>query len=64
MTAKIISGTKIREQILAEITDEVKEIKEKHGVVPGLVTILGRRESGIDFLCYPQDQNRPSGRLS
>ena len=40
MTAKLILGTEIREQILEEITAEVKEIKEKHGVVPGLVTIL------------------------
>ncbi|MFH0995721.1 MAG: bifunctional methylenetetrahydrofolate dehydrogenase/methenyltetrahydrofolate cyclohydrolase FolD [Pseudomonadota bacterium] len=40
MTAKLILGTEIREQILEEITAEVKEIKAKHGVVPGLVTIL------------------------
>jgi len=40
MTAKLILGTEIREQILEEITAEVKAIKEKHGVVPGLVTIL------------------------
>ncbi len=40
MTAKLIKGTEIREQILEEITAEVAEIKKKHGVVPGLVTIL------------------------
>jgi methylenetetrahydrofolate dehydrogenase (NADP+)/methenyltetrahydrofolate cyclohydrolase len=40
MTAKLIKGTEIREEILEEITKEVAEIKEKHGVVPGLVTIL------------------------
>jgi methylenetetrahydrofolate dehydrogenase (NADP+) / methenyltetrahydrofolate cyclohydrolase len=40
MTAKLILGTEIREEILEEITAEVKEIKAKHGVVPGLVTIL------------------------
>jgi methylenetetrahydrofolate dehydrogenase (NADP+)/methenyltetrahydrofolate cyclohydrolase len=40
MTAKLILGTEIREQILEEITAEVKAIKAKHGVVPGLVTIL------------------------
>jgi len=40
MSAKLIKGTEIREQILEEITAEVAEIKEKHGVVPGLVTIL------------------------
>jgi methylenetetrahydrofolate dehydrogenase (NADP+)/methenyltetrahydrofolate cyclohydrolase len=40
MSAKIISGTEtakaIREELLAEIT----ELREKHNVVPGLVTIL------------------------
>ena len=40
MTAKLILGTEIREQILEEITAEVKAIKQKHGMVPGLVTIL------------------------
>ncbi len=40
MTAKLIKGTEIREEILEEITREVAEIKEKHGKVPGLVTIL------------------------
>lgn len=40
MTAKLIMGTEIREEILEEITNEVAQLKEKHGVVPGLVTIL------------------------
>ena len=40
MTAKLIKGTEIREEILEEITREVAEIKEKHSKVPGLVTIL------------------------
>ena len=34
MTAKLIKGTEIREEILEEITKDVAEIKEKHGVVP------------------------------
>jgi len=40
MTAKLIKGTDIREEILEEIGKEVEQIKDKHGVVPGLVTIL------------------------
>lgn len=40
MTAKLIKGTDIREEILEEIAAEVKEIKDKKDVVPGLVTIL------------------------
>ncbi|MHC4270005.1 MAG: bifunctional methylenetetrahydrofolate dehydrogenase/methenyltetrahydrofolate cyclohydrolase FolD [Planctomycetota bacterium] len=51
MTAKLIKGTEIREQILEEITAEVAEIKEKHGVVPGLVTILiGESPASISYV--------------
>ena len=51
MTAKIISGTEIREKILEEIAAEVKEIKEKHGIVPGLVTILvGQNPASVSYV--------------
>ncbi|WP_041278621.1 bifunctional methylenetetrahydrofolate dehydrogenase/methenyltetrahydrofolate cyclohydrolase FolD [Desulfotalea psychrophila] len=40
MSAKIISGTEIRKEILGEIKDAVTEMKDKYGTVPGLVTIL------------------------
>jgi methylenetetrahydrofolate dehydrogenase (NADP+)/methenyltetrahydrofolate cyclohydrolase len=51
MTAKIISGTEIRKKILEEIAAEVKEIKEKHGIVPGLVTILvGENPASISYV--------------
>jgi methylenetetrahydrofolate dehydrogenase (NADP+) / methenyltetrahydrofolate cyclohydrolase len=51
MTAKLIMGTEIREVILEEIKNEVKEIKEKHGVVPGLVTILvGENPASISYV--------------
>ena len=40
MTAELISGTEISKTILEEITQEVAEMKEKTGKVPGLVTIL------------------------
>ncbi|MDR9500657.1 MAG: tetrahydrofolate dehydrogenase/cyclohydrolase catalytic domain-containing protein [Desulfurivibrionaceae bacterium] len=40
MSAKILSGTEIAKEIRAELQVEVAELKEKHGVVPGLVTIL------------------------
>ncbi len=51
MSAKLIKGTEIREQILEEITSEVAEIKEKHGVVPGLVTILiGESPASISYV--------------
>jgi methylenetetrahydrofolate dehydrogenase (NADP+)/methenyltetrahydrofolate cyclohydrolase len=51
MTAKLIKGTEIREVILEEIKKEVAEIKEKHGVVPGLVTILvGENPASISYV--------------
>jgi methylenetetrahydrofolate dehydrogenase (NADP+)/methenyltetrahydrofolate cyclohydrolase len=51
MTAKLIKGTDIREEILEEITQEVKEIKAKHGVVPGLVTILvGENPASVSYV--------------
>ncbi len=40
MSAKIISGTETAKAIREELQVEVAELKEKHGVVPGLVTIL------------------------
>ena len=51
MAAKLIKGTEIREKILEEIDKEVGEIKEKHGVVPGLVTILvGENPASISYV--------------
>lgn len=51
MAAKIIKGTEIRDQILKELKVEVDEIKKKHGVVPGLVTILvGADPASISYV--------------
>ena len=51
MTAKLIKGTEIREKILDEIKSEVVGIKEKHGIVPGLVTILvGENPASISYV--------------
>ncbi|OGQ98727.1 MAG: bifunctional 5,10-methylene-tetrahydrofolate dehydrogenase/5,10-methylene-tetrahydrofolate cyclohydrolase [Deltaproteobacteria bacterium RIFOXYD12_FULL_55_16] len=40
MSARIISGTEVAKAIREELQIEVAELKEKQGVVPGLVTIL------------------------
>ncbi|MFC1932130.1 bifunctional methylenetetrahydrofolate dehydrogenase/methenyltetrahydrofolate cyclohydrolase FolD [Chloroflexota bacterium] len=40
MTAQIISGTEVAKQIREELKQEIAELKEKHNLVPGLVTIL------------------------
>ncbi|RJO62192.1 MAG: bifunctional 5,10-methylene-tetrahydrofolate dehydrogenase/5,10-methylene-tetrahydrofolate cyclohydrolase [Dehalococcoidia bacterium] len=40
MTARIISGTEIARQIMEEVRQEVAELKAKHGLTPGLATVL------------------------
>ncbi|ROQ90840.1 bifunctional 5,10-methylenetetrahydrofolate dehydrogenase/5,10-methenyltetrahydrofolate cyclohydrolase [Desulfosoma caldarium] len=40
MSAKLIKGAEVAKQIREELAAEVKSIKEKYGVEPGLVTIL------------------------
>ena len=51
MSAKLIKGTEIRDEILKEIETGVNEVKEKHGIVPGLVTILvGENPASISYV--------------
>jgi methylenetetrahydrofolate dehydrogenase (NADP+)/methenyltetrahydrofolate cyclohydrolase len=51
MSAKLIKGTEVREEILEEISAEVAQIKEKHGIVPGLVTILvGENPASMSYV--------------
>src|SRR4030043_1166581 len=40
MTAQIINGNEIAKQIREELKKEIAELKKKHNVVPGLVTVL------------------------
>jgi len=40
MTAQIIKGAEVAKQIREELRQEIAELKEKHNVVPGLVTVL------------------------
>ncbi len=51
MSATLIRGTEIRDEILKEIKAEVDRIKEEHGVVPGLVTILvGEDPASVSYV--------------
>jgi len=51
MTAKLIKGTEIRDKILEELKVEVDKIKQEHGVVPGLVTILvGENPASVSYV--------------
>ena len=40
MTARIISGTDIARQITEEVRREVEDLKNLHGITPGLATVL------------------------
>ena len=40
MSAKLLKGAEVAKEIRAELKVEVQALQEKHGVVPGLVTIL------------------------
>ena len=40
MTAQIIKGSEVAKQIREELKQEIADLKEKHNLVPGLVTVL------------------------
>lgn len=51
MAAKIVKGTDIAAQIREELKVEVADMKEKSGVVPGLVTILvGANPASVSYV--------------
>ncbi len=55
MAATIISGKEVAAQIREELKKEVAELKEKHDVVPGLVTILvGEDPASISYVTAKQ----------
>jgi methylenetetrahydrofolate dehydrogenase (NADP+)/methenyltetrahydrofolate cyclohydrolase len=55
MSAKIISGTEIAKQIREELKQEVAELKDKHGLTPGLVTILvGENPASVSYVTAKQ----------
>ncbi|MDD4986479.1 MAG: tetrahydrofolate dehydrogenase/cyclohydrolase catalytic domain-containing protein, partial [Dehalococcoidales bacterium] len=40
MSARIINGNEIAKQIREELKAEIAILKEKHGLVPGLATVM------------------------
>ncbi len=51
MSAKIISGVEIAKAIRDELKEEVAQLKAKHNVVPGLVTILvGENPASVSYV--------------
>lgn len=61
MSAKILSGKEIAKQIRAELAEEIAELTKKHGVVPGLATVLvGENPASVS---YVTSKNRTSKQL-
>ena len=51
MTAEIISGKDVAQAIRAELAEEVAQLKEKHGIVPGLCTVLvGEDPASVSYV--------------
>jgi len=61
MTAQIISGTEVAKQIREEIKQEIAELKEKHNLVPGLVTVLVGEDPASQV--YVGQKEKTSGEL-
>ncbi|RLC92718.1 MAG: bifunctional 5,10-methylene-tetrahydrofolate dehydrogenase/5,10-methylene-tetrahydrofolate cyclohydrolase [Chloroflexi bacterium] len=51
MAAEVISGTKVAEEIRAELKEKTKEIKEKKGITPGLALVrVGEDPASVSYV--------------
>lgn len=65
MTAKLINGNEVAQQIREELKQEVAQIKEKYNVTPGLVTILvGENPASISYVTAKQKTSKELGFYS
>jgi len=65
MAAKIISGTETAAIIREELKEEVKILKEQHGLVPGLVTIIvGVNAASVSYVTAKQKTAKELGFYS
>jgi methylenetetrahydrofolate dehydrogenase (NADP+) / methenyltetrahydrofolate cyclohydrolase len=65
MTAKLISGNEIAQQIRQELKQETAELKEKFNLVPGLVTILvGQNPASMSYVTAKQKTSKELGFYS
>jgi methylenetetrahydrofolate dehydrogenase (NADP+) / methenyltetrahydrofolate cyclohydrolase len=65
MTARLISGHDISRQIREELKEEVAQLKEKHGVIPGLVTVLvGENPASLSYVTAKQKSAKELGFYS
>lgn len=65
MTAKLINGNEIARQIREELKQEVTKLKEKHNIIPGLVTILvGENPASVSYVTAKQKTSKELGFYS
>jgi methylenetetrahydrofolate dehydrogenase (NADP+)/methenyltetrahydrofolate cyclohydrolase len=65
MTAKLISGNEIAQQIREELKQETARLKEKNNVVPGLVTVLvGENPASVSYVTAKQKTSKELGFYS
>jgi methylenetetrahydrofolate dehydrogenase (NADP+) / methenyltetrahydrofolate cyclohydrolase len=65
MAAKIISGTETAAIIREELKEEVLTLKEQHGIVPGLVTIIvGDNPASVSYVTAKQKTAKELGFYS
>lgn len=65
MAATIISGTAVAAQIREEIKKDVDELKAKHNLTPGLVTILvGENPASVSYVTAKQKTSHDLGFYS
>jgi methylenetetrahydrofolate dehydrogenase (NADP+)/methenyltetrahydrofolate cyclohydrolase len=65
MSAKIISGTEIAAKIREELKEEAIHLKEKYGIVPGLVTVIvGKNPASVSYVTAKQKTAKELGFYS
>ena len=65
MTAKLINGNEVAQQIREELKKEVVQLKETYSVVPGLVTILvGENPASVSYVTAKQKTSKELGFYS
>jgi methylenetetrahydrofolate dehydrogenase (NADP+)/methenyltetrahydrofolate cyclohydrolase len=65
MTAKIINGNEIAQQIREELKQETAQLRDKYNVMPGLVTILvGENPASVSYVTAKQKTSKELGFYS